>query len=183
MPYLDTLSVREARDLYYRDNDFGADGGDSLSWVKLKLGPIPLAIPNTDGRRRAVKYHDLHHLVTGYRTDWVGEFEISAWEIGSGCKREAFAWFINSQGMVGGLFLCPRRSLRAFVRGRSTQNLYGLELEPLLEETVADLRRRMGTDASIPEPSAAQVVGWLAWSLLWLTPLLMLAVGMVWFFC
>ncbi len=182
MPYTDTMTVRDARAAYFADNDFGEDGGYSKDWVPLKVGPIPFAIPNTQGRKVAVRYHDLHHIVTGYPTDWVGEFEISAWEVGSGCRDKVFAWLINSQGMAVGLFRCPRRSLRAFVRGRNTRNLYDLEVEDLLDLTVADLRERMGTSAAVPGARMGEVVSWLAWSLVWYLPVVALLGGLAWFF-
>jgi ubiquinone biosynthesis protein Coq4 len=39
-----------------------------------------------------VRLHDLHHLVTGYPTDWKGELEISAWEIAGSCRGYVAAW-------------------------------------------------------------------------------------------
>ena len=51
-----------------------------------------MPFPNTPSRKRAVRYHDLHHALTGYATDLTGEFEISAWEIGSGCADHVAAW-------------------------------------------------------------------------------------------
>ena len=53
MPYTDTMTVRDARAAYFADNDFGEDGGYSKDWVPLKVGPIPFAIPNTEGRKVA----------------------------------------------------------------------------------------------------------------------------------
>ena len=77
--YDDALSLREARATYFRDNAFGDDGGYGKKWVHVQLGPLPFAFPNTPARVRAVKYHDLHHVVTGYPTDVVGEAEIGFW--------------------------------------------------------------------------------------------------------
>src|SRR6478752_6208121 len=84
--YAPSLTLREARDLYFRSNGFGEDGGYGDAWVDFKLGPVPFPFPNTAARIKAVKVHDLHHIVTGYRTNFVGELEISAWEIGGGCE-------------------------------------------------------------------------------------------------
>ncbi len=47
MPYELTMTVRDARAQYFEDNNFGVDGGYGDKWVKLKLGPVPLVIPNT----------------------------------------------------------------------------------------------------------------------------------------
>ena len=41
-------------------------------WRQDLVGPIPLGFPNSDARRRAVKLHDLHHVLTGYGTTWTG---------------------------------------------------------------------------------------------------------------
>lgn len=42
---------------------------DSQTLLEARGDPFP----NTHGRRRALAYHDLHHILTGYRTDFVGE--------------------------------------------------------------------------------------------------------------
>src|SRR5690349_9357412 len=86
--YEPMMSLFEARARYFADNSFGDDGGYSARWVTIfKLGPLSLGFPNTASRIAAVRYHDLHHLVTGYDTDVMGEAEIAAWELASGCER------------------------------------------------------------------------------------------------
>ncbi|MCA9612514.1 MAG: hypothetical protein H6721_06635 [Sandaracinus sp.] len=133
--------MREARDRYFRENGFGEDGGYGAAWVDFKLGPIPMPFPNTPGRVRAVRYHDLHHVLTGYATDTRSEFEISAYEVGVGCGSFYTAWAINLSGMTAGLLSVPRRTYRAFVRGRHSRSLYLEPFEPLLEERVGEARR------------------------------------------
>jgi hypothetical protein len=151
MPEQMTETMREARARYFAENKFGADGGYASKWVDFKLGSLPMPFPNSPARVRAVKFHDLHHLITGYRTDLVGEFEISGWEIGAGCHTFAAAWFLNLSGLGGGLFLCPRKVFRAFRRGLASRTLYPLEFEPLLDRTVEELRAQTGVDGKIPD--------------------------------
>jgi hypothetical protein len=43
---------------------------------------VPL--PDIETRRRYLKYHDVHLLVTGYNVGRIGEGEVSAWELGTG---------------------------------------------------------------------------------------------------
>lgn len=138
--------MREARATYFAINGFGEDGGYGDAWVDFKLGPLPAPFPNTKGRLEAVRFHDLHHIVTGYDTNLTGEFEISAWELGAGCKDQVAAWALNLAGLAGGLFLAPRRTFRAFVRGVHSRSLYGLELEQLLDRDVAEVRRETRVD-------------------------------------
>jgi hypothetical protein len=158
--YAPELTMREARAKYFEANGFGETGGYDEPWVDFKLGPIPFPFPNTKPRIEAVKFHDLHHIVTGYRTDIVGELEISGWEIGAGCKRMAAAWFLNLGGMGLGLFVAPRRVFAAFVRGRRSDTLYGNTFDPLLDETVGSIRTRFVKDDA-PKATASDVF-WFA---------------------
>ncbi|HQY64936.1 MAG: hypothetical protein IPQ09_16860 [Myxococcales bacterium] len=134
------ITLRAALAGYFADNGFGADGGYGDAWVDFSLGPLPFPFPNTEGRKRAVRFHDLHHLVTGYPTDTVGELTISAWEIGAGCGDFYAAWVINLSGMGLGALVAPSRVFRAFVRGRGSRTFYGEVYEEVLEERVADAR-------------------------------------------
>jgi len=164
-----SLSLRDARARYFRDNAFGDDGGYAKKWVQLQLGPLPFAFPNSAARVRAVKYHDLHHVVTGYATNVVGEAEIGAWEIGSGCAGFVAAWILNLYAMVLG-FLAghPGAVWRAFLRGRRTRNLYRVDYDDaLLDAPLTEMRARLGLDPQTAPESAtlaecAALAGWSA---------------------
>ena len=150
--YADDTRVREARAAYFEANGFG-DGGYRDAWVTFKVGPFPVAFPNTAGRVRAVRLHDLHHVATDYDTDLVGEAEIGAWELASGCRDFWAAWVLNGLAMLGGVWLAPRRVWRAWQRGRRSRNLYEGEWdEALLELRVGELRRRL--EVPVPEEAA-----------------------------
>ena len=141
--YADAMTVGDAREVYFHANGFSAESYTDR-WVKLKLGPIPLAFPNSDARRAAVKLHDLHHVATGYATTWTGEAEIGAWELGAGCGRYVAAWLLNLGAMGTGMLIAPRRTLRAFARGRRSKSLYRRAFgEDLLALTVGELRAEL----------------------------------------
>jgi hypothetical protein len=156
--YADTMTMREARKVYFDANGFGETGGYEDAWVDFKLGPIPMPFPNTKSRIEAVRYHDLHHLLTGYDTDIVGEFEISAWEIAAGCKGFAAAWVLNLGGMAGGLFRAPGRVFAAFVRGRRQRTTYGEKLDDVLNLTVGEARARFTRQAGDTRATLADVL-------------------------
>jgi hypothetical protein len=160
----DTLTLGAARADYYEHNHFGADGGDALAWVPMKMmGLTILKIPNTDGRRKAVRFHDLHHVLTGYDTDWRGEAEISAWELASGCLRWPAATILDLFGLAIGLALAPRRIVRAWARGRHTRNLYGEDgVEHLLPRTVGEMRAKLGLAGDAPRVRVRDIVAVLA---------------------
>ena len=162
--YDDAMTMGAARQRYFDDNGF--DGAYSERWVKLKAGPVPIYFPNAEGRKRAVRYHDLHHIAAGYQTDWTGEAEIGAYEIGGGCGPFVWAWMLNLQAMAVGLVLAPRALFRAFVRGRHSGTLYhqGEFHDGLLQRSVGDIRRDLGLDRPTPPATAADAAAFAAWS-------------------
>jgi len=138
------LTLREARALYFARNGLG-DGGYGDRWVVLRAGGIPVgAFPNTAERVRSVRLHDLHHVLTGYDTSWLGEAEIGAWELASGCRDHYAAWLLNGLVVLVGLLLSPAALHRAVRRGRRSRNLYEGEWdESLLDARVGELRERL----------------------------------------
>ncbi len=160
-------TLREARAEYFQRNGFPPDGGYQESWVKLKLGPVPIAFPNTSARKRAVPYHDLHHVVTGYDTDLLGEAEIGAWEIASSCRGFGAALYLDLQVMGFVVLAKPREVFRAFLRGRKTENLYGAPFDDaLLAKPVSDVQRELGLDREIPAATASDYAAFAGWSVL-----------------
>jgi hypothetical protein len=150
MAYYDpSMKVLEARQKYFDENGFG-DGGYNDKFVKGKLGPIPVYLPNTKTRLRGVKLHDLHHLATGYDTSLLGEAQISAWELAAGgmgiYKSAAIYVFI---ALLTGLFINPKSVWLAYKRGKGCRNLFDIEFtESLLSLTVGELRGKVGLGAS-----------------------------------
>jgi hypothetical protein len=162
----DALSVRAGRQLYFERS--GIEPGYDARWVTLRAGGIPvLVLPNTAGRVRAVRFHDLHHVATGYQTTWTGEGEIAAWELASGCGSFLAAWVLNLSALVVGLVISPRRVFRAFVRGRHSQNLYltaGEWSEALLDLRVGELRTKLGLAGAAPRATASDAAVFALWA-------------------
>jgi hypothetical protein len=146
--YAPELTLGEARARLFAAGGLGDDGGYGAGWVWLKMWGIPFAFPNTAGRRRAVRFHDLHHVLTEYPTTWRGEFEIAAWEVAAGGINRYWAgWLLDLLGFACGLAVYPRRVYRAFMRGRRSANLYFETWDDsILARRVGDERRRLGLD-------------------------------------
>jgi len=174
-------TILDARARYLRANGFDADYGER--WVKLKAGPIPIWFPNAPGRVRAVKLHDLHHVVTGYATTWTGEAEIAAWELASGCGRYGWAWALNLSALPIGLAIAARATLRAFARGRRSRNLYhraeGIDAD-LLARPVAALRAELELDRPAVRAGLVDVLGLAALGVVGLAQMLVVPALLVW---
>jgi hypothetical protein len=161
--YDDSETLLDARLRYFRANGFGDDGGYNKKWEIIKLGPIPVPIRNIKARQDAIRYHDIHHLVTGYDTNLAGESEIGAWEVATGCGTKWVAWTLNMQAML----LAPRwpgRVLRAWARGRRSQSLYKERFGDFtLAMTVGELREKLELAPVDTRPGAVDVVTLAAW--------------------
>jgi len=138
------LLLEEARDRFLAANGLSLKDYASPTFSIGILG-LTFKFPNTAERKRVVPLHDLHHVLTGYNTTWVGEAEIGAWELRAGCNTFT-AYFLNGGGVIIGLFLSPRRVWRAFRAAKGQRTLYSdpLPYELLLQKTVTEVRQRLG---------------------------------------
>ena len=158
-------TLRQARQAFFHASGFPADGGYDDEVAEADFGLVRYRVKNGPLRREALKLHDLHHLATGYGTDWRGEAEISAWELASGFGRQPYAWIVMLWGLFTGLVMHPEATFRAFVRGRGSRNLYGRRFDASwLDRSVAELRAHLRVG---PEREARldDLVAFAAWSL------------------
>ncbi len=147
---MDDKTPREILAHFYRENNLELDGGQSNPSVKIALTKnFHFYFPNFKARNKAVIFHDIHHLVTGYSAFSIsGESEISAWEIASGCGKYRAAFFIDTSGLMLGIPFNFVRVLKAFSRGRRTKNLYHghLSTDEALDMQVGELKKKLGLD-------------------------------------
>jgi hypothetical protein len=165
MIYDPQMTLRAARALLFESSGFGENGGYDGRWIKVKWWRIPIWLPNTRGRRKAVRLHDLHHILTEYPTTWRGEAEISAWEIGAGGLHRYYAgWVLDLMNLAQGLIINPRRTYRAFIRGRQSANLFRTEFsDELLSQNVGEYRRRLRLHVEPVPPSPRDRLAFVTW--------------------
>ncbi len=110
---------------FYKRSGFGEIIGRRPLTVPVYTGCMLVPLPNIETRRRFLKYHDLHHLITGYSVGRIGEGEVSAWELGTGSVLVSpLLGMMNLIALSTGLVLEPKRMWRAFQRGCRSRNLY-----------------------------------------------------------
>ena len=56
------------RDEWYREN-----------WARVAMWGRRIPVFPVYGFKESLFIHDIHHLLSGYDTDWTGELEIAAW--------------------------------------------------------------------------------------------------------
>lgn len=147
-PLAGSMSVLAARDAYLAENGFLAATYDAAG-SNVTLFGIDFYRPLNDDARRAIRRHDLHHVLTGYGTDLTGEAEVSAWELGRGMQGVGLyvRMIVASTALLGGL-LAPRRVWRAYRAAGQGGSCFAVDdYEGLLKLTVAELRVRVGVPA------------------------------------
>lgn len=137
---------------FYTQYHLGEEGGNYLPYVIIEFTSfLKIYIPNWNDRRKAVLRHDIHHILTGYKSEILGEFEIAGWEIGSGCMNYWAAYILNSGGLLVGLLVYPLPTFRAFILGCRTTNLYQVNMtdDEIKHTTIHDLKNQIGLTTNI----------------------------------
>ena len=163
-------SVVRGRDAYLAENGFTVEAYEA-PFTPASLFGVKFGVPNTKRHQWAIRLHDLHHVVTGYGTDLVGEAEISAWELRRGFgKLGLYVGAIVLNLALFGLLIAPRRTLRAWrdsggAHGSLFSDGYG-RYDELLALSIGELRTKLGVarvgvashprklSSSAPKPSA-----------------------------
>jgi len=128
------MTLQDELAAFYRQSGFGEAIGARPCTVRVYTGCLLVPMPNIETRRRYLKYHDLHHLVTGYSVGRIGEGEVSAWELGTGSLLVSpMLGIMNLIALSTGLVLKPERMWRAFRRGRRSRNLYPAEMRAAVD--------------------------------------------------
>lgn len=104
--FADSCSLDEAYALFYQKNGFGPIVGDREPLtVGVYTGCLIVPMPNIGVRHKYLKYHDMHHILTGYTVGRIGEGEISAWELGTGSMfRHPILGIMNLIALSTGFF-------------------------------------------------------------------------------
>lgn len=119
------MSIEQELEQFYARVGFGKELGKRPCTVPVYTGCLLVPLPNIDARHTYLKYHDIHHLITGYSVGRIGEGEVSAWELGTGSFLSSpLLGTMNLIALSTGLVLEPKRMWIAFGRGCQSNNLY-----------------------------------------------------------
>lgn len=130
------MNVKEALIGFYKFNQLDIAGDFESHCVRVYIGCILAPVPNIKARMKYLKFHDLHHIMSGYGIDRIGESEISAWELGSRSCRKPIISIMNLFALSTGYILSPSKVTNAFYRGCRSKNLY--YLSDGMEESLID---------------------------------------------
>jgi hypothetical protein len=171
----DSILLGDALARHYVHHGLAPDGGEHEPWFPVRIGPLTLRLPNPPARRRAVFFHDTHHILTGYNTVFSdGEMVIAGFELGAGCGPFWVAWLINIGMFAFGLVACPRPMFAAFVRGRRATSIYRRQEDraALSAMTVGQLKSMARIDTQNPVATLGDGLRFAGWAVV--APLILL---------
>jgi hypothetical protein len=165
--YSDRIIIKDALTIFFEKYELGADGGMSQRWVKIKFGKIYFPIPNTASRKKALMFHDIHHIATGYESNLKGEAAIGAWEVSTGCGNYYAAWILDIWAFTLGILVFPKTVFQAFIRGQRTMNLYHhiYTQEELLQMEVSEVQAKLKLNVPVSGPAKPrEMLLFITWS-------------------
>lgn len=132
------MKVADARAQWLEDN--GLDPNPYNKDFKL----LGINFGQGDKLMGLLQSHDLHHVATGYGTDYIGELEISAWE--TAARGPMLARLIGAFGTLAALVVSPKRIYNAFKAGLGAKSIYATEggAGVMLGCTVGQMRQQLG---------------------------------------
>lgn len=162
-------TLKQSLQVFYDDNNFGEDGGIKENWVWLKFKYFSLPMPNFEQRKSNVWKHDVLHILLGYDTSWKGETSVAGWTLGSGgWGNIIIAWLLDISAFGIGLFIFPKSTYTAFIRGRNSMNphLLGIEKERLLQGNIEELKNEFGFNKVGLKANLKDKIFFTMWALL-----------------
>lgn len=172
-PYSSTTvgnqTIQQALKLFFEKYQLGPDGGMNDNWAHLHVGKLRIPFPNTASRKKALLFHDVHHIATGYESNWKGECETGAWEISTGCGNYIAAWVLDFGALALGGVMYPVATFKAFVRGQRTLNFYksGYTRQQLMNMKIAEAQTILKLDADNNAPAnVSEIAAFIQWWLI-----------------
>jgi len=130
------------KELGLSDDPFRS-AAEAGKWWSFHVFGLRLTCYNFAWRRKALAYHDLHHVVTGYPCTMKGEMQVATWEFAAGPCPNRFAQLFCLPLVAMGAAIMPRKTFAAFREGRQCRSLFGLNLgSNIADWPVLDLRTK-----------------------------------------
>jgi hypothetical protein len=144
------------------DDDPFATAARAGNWWSFEAWGVTLYSYNFAWRRKALAFHDLHHVVTGYPCNMEGEMQVATWEFAAGPCPSPFAQLFCLPLVAMGAATMPRKTFAAYRNGRRSNSLFGRELgSGVSAMPVPELRQK--TEALVRSKSlAGDLAGFIA---------------------
>ena len=108
---------------FRRDRGLSSADSNEKIWL-VTLGGLIVPLPNFRWRCAILAQHDAHHILTGYEPTLRGELSLATWELGVRCYANFWANILCGGLLCAGMLIQPKRTVRAYRKGRSMAHIY-----------------------------------------------------------
>ena len=143
-PFPAEWSVLRGLEAYFEENGFSRAIYDAR-WSPAAFWGVRYSIPNPPRHRWALRWHDLHHVATGFGTSVPEEGQICAWELRALRRMGVYVGFLVLLAVGWGLLLAPLRTIRSFrfAAGGRTLLDEAVAYDAALGMTIGQLREHL----------------------------------------
>lgn len=170
------LTVGQAMQRLGLDADPFVSAANAGQWWSFEVFGLKVSCYNFAWRRRALAFHDLHHVVTNYPCTMQGEMQVATWEFAAGSYPNLFAKLFCLPLVALGAVYIPSKILAAYQSGRRSKSLFSCDLDSKVTTMPVAALRRLTLGANDPSRLFGDTMGFLtlisASSILYLLPLL-----------
>jgi hypothetical protein len=111
------------------DADPFASSSQAGNWWFFEVFGVRFYCYNFEWRRKALAFHDLHHVVTGYPCTMKGEMQVAIWEFAADSYPSIFAKLFCLPLVAMGAVLIPRKLFAAYRNGIRSKSLFAQQLD------------------------------------------------------
>ncbi|MGB0891086.1 MAG: hypothetical protein ACPGUU_01950 [Flavobacteriaceae bacterium] len=175
------MTIAQALQQFYKENNFAEDGGLSEDTFELKFRLFSIKLPNSKFRKDVIHIHDIQHVLYNCDTTWKGESFIAGWEIATGFWKYFPIGFMSLWAMGFSFLNYPKEVFKGYKSGLQCKGIMDLKMpkKELLNIPVDELRKIISKNKPI-KMNVFQWVVFILWILLseiiFLFPLLMLTI-------
>ncbi|MBA6155898.1 hypothetical protein H3Z83_05105 [Tenacibaculum sp. S7007] len=152
------MTIAQALQQFYKDNNFAKDGGESEDTFELKFKFFTLKLPNSQFRKDVIHIHDIQHILYNCDTSWKGESFIAGWEIATGLWKHIPIGFMSLWAMGFCLLNYPKKVIQGYKSGLQSRGIVDLQItkQELLNLSIDELKEKIAKK----KPTKMNILQW-----------------------
>jgi glycosyltransferase involved in cell wall biosynthesis len=169
---------------FYKENGIPKNGGINKDTFEIDVFGINLHLPNPKFRKKFIYIHDIQHLLNKCDTSWKGEAFIAGWEISTGFWKYFPICIFSFWAMGYSFWLHPKAVINGFKKGLNNIGIVDLNISKsdFMKMEFEELQK-ITKKGQITEMRIAQWIEFIFWwiisQMIFLFPLIMIAIGTI----
>ena len=172
---------------FYKENEIPENGGIKKDTFEMLVFGVNLKLPNPKFRKDVIHIHDIQHLLNKCDTSWKGEAFIAGWEISTGLWKYFPICIFSFWAMGYSFWLHPKAVFNGFKKGLNDIGIIDLKISQSdfmrmeFEELKKITKKEKSTEMRVFQWFEF-MFWWIISQIIFLSPLIIIAIGFIWRF-